>query len=431
MFAHQPFPKIEVKPELHDRLNRILTQYQALANSDPQQLRKLIPPTELWRFFIDGIMQKKESWLGFEGREAGYLKGMYTAFQSLFDSSAELNVDLIKQLHRHAIKRVKKTNYSQERSLDEIGEFRDNHREGAFYVVKYKERKNFTKAGLLQFLNEHHSEINFSIQFYFLNEKSTVNFDFPLTDACLESIRQHVTSRLQAQKPIQFTDAYNALRLYIDSTVRQSFLNTHSCFHSRFTEIIHAIGLTRNNEELADCLHCILSSPRYHTAFAMLIVSTQPRPVRQILNHEIQARIDRYKYSLTHYTNPMDKLIATLYFIQSCEQIHAFRDANCRTLCMLLFPFLLKNNGFPIALMKDPNRFDVFDTLSLLHEVLNGMENTFQLIETGQVFNVTTDGILRKAKRSQVKYFQTCANIEESNRAQPAKRQRSMQPEPH
>ncbi len=46
------------RPDLEHRLQSVLRDYQLLANSDQLQLRALIPPTEIWRLFVESDRQR-------------------------------------------------------------------------------------------------------------------------------------------------------------------------------------------------------------------------------------------------------------------------------------------------------------------------------------------------------------------------------------
>ena len=424
MFVRQPYPRLTVDPTLGARLNQILIEYQLLANGNPNIMRELIPASEIWRFFIDGQRQAKDSWLGFEKKEPGYLKGMHRAFQMLYEPGAVLSLDFIKSLHKMATREVNNTNYTIEYKTAEKGEFREN-RDGVLEIIKFKTTMNFTKKGLVEFFNANHSNLAICFLFAYLLPSSNGLADFYLTPVCLSVIREYVSACIVQGEEINFIPLIQRISLFFNAHVAESILTANDTDKAIFCRIMHAIGVTKNNEELADCLYCLLSDSKFPNYVRITVCSKQPEPMRQTLNNEIQTHIDRLKYSLKFYVEPLDKLTSILFFIQSCEQTHAFRDANCRTFCMLVFLFLMKENGFPLPILRDPNRFDMFDVSRLLTEVLAGFENTFQLIKQGSVFRATTERSLKRATHNQYHYFRECIDIESNNRQeQKNKRQR-------
>jgi hypothetical protein len=78
----------------------------------------------------------------------------------------------------------------------------------------------------------------------------------------------------------------------------------------------------------------------------------------------------------------------TLEFIKNFSQLHPFEDCNTRTFCMLLLNHLLMKNGFPPAILDDPNRFEFYSINEILHEVIQGMENTMALLQKGALYNI-------------------------------------------
>ena len=48
----------QITPYQEKILNEVLMEYEKIAQSDPVTLLSLIPPTELWRLFIDGVQQE-------------------------------------------------------------------------------------------------------------------------------------------------------------------------------------------------------------------------------------------------------------------------------------------------------------------------------------------------------------------------------------
>jgi|GEM_PF-6459532 hypothetical protein len=67
-----------------------------------------------------------------------------------------------------------------------------------------------------------------------------------------------------------------------------------------------------------------------------------------------------------------DKLRAIAKFIHSLEFTHGFEDANCRTVVMELSIWALRECGLSLAMLKNPNRFDLFSVSQLVDELKEG-----------------------------------------------------------
>ena len=79
-------------------------------------------------------------------------------------------------------------------------------------------------------------------------------------------------------------------------------------------------------------------------------------------------------------------------------------------------------NGFPPAILSDPNRFDLFSRNELLNEILLGMENTFTLINKNELYGVNTANILTRIQNSpSLNYFNELEAIEMHDRQRPCR----------
>jgi Fic family protein len=75
------------------------------------------------------------------------------------------------------------------------------------------------------------------------------------------------------------------------------------------------------------------------------------------------------------------KITTIVSAIQELEQIHPFRDANCRTFCLVLLNSLLMQQGYDPAIIDDPNKFDGFSVEELVETIKLGMVETRKLVE--------------------------------------------------
>lgn len=115
--------------------------------------------------------------------------------------------------------------------------------------------------------------------------------------------------------------------------------------------------------------------------------------------------IKSYNTLMPKLSLSIDKLHCIVKTIRDLKQLHMFVDGNCRTFCMLLLQHLLINNGFPFCILSDPNRFDTCSLDELAISVLEGMENYFNLIRDGELFDVKTDHILELLEQLGEKHF--------------------------
>lgn len=123
------------------------------------------PRQDIWRFFIDGVLQRKETgWVDFEKREPGYLKACSKAFvYTLENSRSLLSVDILKSIHEQISTDVDNLN-----TKTKPGEFRDNS------VIHFNlnlasgdnDEYNLSPSGLVELLeNPEHPA-------YYLNQKN-------------------------------------------------------------------------------------------------------------------------------------------------------------------------------------------------------------------------------------------------------------------
>jgi hypothetical protein len=120
----------------------------------------------------------------------------------------------------------------------------------------------------------------------------------------------------------------------------------------------------------------------------------------------IQNYIDNYNQAIKNAKSIRDKIKAIVILVQDLEQLHPFYDANCRTICMLLLNHLLLQNQLPPAMLEDPNHFDGFAVDELVEKVIKGMENTVAVSNGNSIFGVTTSELLALSSNEQRRYFE-------------------------
>ena len=113
-----------------------------------------------------------------------------------------------------------------------------------------------------------------------------------------------------------------------------------------------------------------------------------------------------YNNEMSKLTDPIKKLKLIIKLTSLLERIHPFFDANCRTICVILFKRELIKHGFKPSIISDPNRFDGFSTDEMLSEVIQGFNNTDYLIKNGK-FNKENNFSSQDKKLSEDLYYKT------------------------
>lgn len=362
------------------KLTTLLHHYEKKYASNPSRLYLSIPKEEQWRFFVDGCVQSSEEqinylldtnagaplnrllgmntterrkvkkadierlnrgWLFFEKREPGYLRALYNAFRFVFEPAQPLTQKFICQLHYAATEAVDKTNYSSKDGRRD--HFRRNSRESVVLGAS-----NCTYAGLVQMLNEREPYAYIEI------------------DGCMFSSLSFLTMREDHET--YYTDEQMDPELYKNLLAATTIEEQASILHDAIVRHVGDIKYISEVNFIDD------------------------------LEDNCQKALDEYNQNINRLDAPMDKLRCIVKVVQKLEQIHLFIDANCRTYCMILLNHLLAVNGLPLCILPDPNRFDLFSVEELMDDVIRGMQNTFTLIETGQLYYVKTSDVLNLLK---------------------------------
>ncbi len=449
-------------------LNAILQAYQTVAGSNPQKLRGKISPTEVWRFFIDGFRQRNvrdlksaavfkkplfyihnplditvshyittvekidikkaetshvvnmikqyfgwslsdeqieqltlqnlldldRGWFPYELNEQGYLKAMHHGFSVIFDFSHDLNLDFIKLLHVMVTNGVSGTLFDS--AEQKTGEFRQESDTGP--RITYH-----SKAGVKSFVSQmrdnNEAYKDMSIIFNFYNK-----FIFDINNTVL---------RLVLSKEFQDSD---------NETKRIKLLSFYKNAEipDQIEGLIAELMLIKNVDDFSEFLSTYIKEQ--DKTFHIHLLNNQSNKDTKKLELLITFLLNRYKKSIAESKSPLDKLVAIIDFIQDCERTHPFIDANTRTFSMLLLNRLLMNNGFPLAMLDNPNLFgSLLSREELGGEIITGMQNTFDLIKNGYLQGVNTDELfeLIHSKSSLAKnadYFLTVCELERRER---------------
>lgn len=415
MFSSQP---LSLNAGQAKRFDTIMQLYQSLSNSDPQKLRELIPATEVWRFFIDGIEQRSEKkeaqgWIPFEEREENYLLALYTAFPEIFNLDQEPTRDLLKKLHKISTTKVKNTVYEKELTS---GEFRDDSIPSVAYIVD----KTFSsKFGLNEAVETLKTNHYFGL--HFPDRNRNINMDIVFTPQTLADLRMYVEATKSESSLYSKEKFIEKMNLHLPSDFI-AYINRLSEFSWQgiLSEIL-SLGRTKNDKEYADTLWRIVDNHQMHHDAQVFFISHQPINTLETLNTDIQNAINEYYSKIKAADTNVKKLAPIISLVKRCENIHPFRDANGRTISMLFLNFLLMKNGLPLTILDNPNYIDMKSTKELIEEVIKGMENVMRLAQKQPIFNVTTQEVLAHLakhpnKDELINYFNTLTALENTAR---------------
>ena len=393
-----------------DAIREVLSDYEQLAGSDPHVLRESIPCDEMWRFFVDGIRQQ-DGWLPFEKNEPGYFKAMFKAFQEIFDFTTPVEVGFIKKLHRIALDGVENTNYEDD-YINGPGEFRaDDHRRGGTCICS----SNVTLDGLYDALDDpSHAFLQFSIEYFDFNYRRKV-IDI-----------NNTTLKLLRSKREEFSDSKQITSVELSGIINQfceeGYLAYLKWEKELAFEIFACLSRTDNHRDTATGIYGLIASDKFwRENYSFLLRSIQVNGnSASLLNEELKKIINTFNRSIMNKANPDLKLSAIIGFVQACEQLHPFSDANCRVFCMLLLNHLCMRHGFPPVILDDPNRFDGYSKSELMVEVIKGMQNTLALATHAPLYGYHTEScvatLMQKNKTDDLLHFEYLRTTEAENR---------------
>lgn len=466
-------------------LTDILSYYEEDAGSNPDRLRALIPPHEIWRLFVEARIQKSgrrlksenvfknpkvykttikefmestegvnfsdqtdwdksilwqvlkkkyweltpkqcseltlndlllldKAWIPFEMNESNYFKAMYTAFNEIFNPSHHLSTHFIKTLQHLSVNNVKGTNFDI--YPGDIGRFR-TCRETAFLLTK----NCASPSGIYEFLAKNRPQLSIYLRVF---EKSECIGMINLNRDSLKLIREYVRKQdLIAQKKPVYEGKFDFAPYCLTNDLAK-FINIIKTRPDMMSLIAH-IGHTATDLEASKVMYETVkkTNPDNDLFFVSDQFDAENEDYAAELDLKINSYIANYNTAITNSKTPMHKLDAIIDFVQDCELLHPFYDANGRTFCMLLLNYLLITQGFPLAVLIDSNKFNLFSKQEMREELLDSMENTFVLMEEKKLFGVDTEELLKALKANPKfeefsRYFEEIVGIEVGNRGE-------------
>lgn len=389
------------------RLKRILAKFQQLADGDYERLRALVPSSDMWRLFIDGVDQHHKNsvtenlhntavlkelfrirestispalikeisvlnhgWVTYECQERGYLAAMFRAYHYLMSCEDGLSLSLILNVHRHALSNVQHTNYRRYATTDEPGRFRSHHT-CQFPITA----ETASYEGLRELMAEFTPHMSFCVNGMLINRRS------------IEECRAGVLTE-------------NA-----------------DVFKQRFPHFFEKLLKVQYQHELADFIFNLLNTDE----IVVSLISIQTSDTEATLRFYAEKYIAQAVAGLAATTDPLEHMRCIIRFTQRMLHLHMFLDGHGRTFIMLMREYFAKQYKLPMAILHQPMAYTACSVDELVDEHLDGMENVFKLLEKGVLFGVRSEEILRTAALPNsfgvsVSYFHELVDNEEKAR---------------
>jgi len=115
--------------------------------------------------------------------------------------------------------------------------------------------------------------------------------------------------------------------------------------------------------------------------------------VQMMIVSKMEEIVDTYNNEIEVAQNDEEKLRAICMVSRQMELLHPFPDGNCRTFSCVTLTHLLTFNGFPPALLDNPNLDNEVSFEQWVDEVKEGMQRTIELLEDSSksFFNYSID----------------------------------------
>jgi hypothetical protein len=298
---------------------------------------------EVWRLFIDGILQNEElGWLGFEDREKNYLASICKCLAfAFFNIEQELDIDFILKLHKIAMEGVSKTLYEEKATITKPGEIRS---ESIGYSLT---TRIVSKKGFAELVDTMTKQAHLSLDYHF--NAVTANDFIKITE---ETMPFSSAEKEQKNKYINFL---------------------YKCIEEKNTVKIYGFDNKRNRKAL--------------------------------IRKKLELFIKKYKLNVCASQNILETLRAILTFARDCERMHVFSDGNGRIFYMVLLYFLFAQNRLPLPFMKDVNNIAGYSMDELITEIEKGWKHNIQLKDSHSLFGVSTIEILSRLSKKEKTYF--------------------------
>tara|TARA_R110002110_G_C13469647_1_gene720043 strand:+ start:25824 stop:26849 length:1026 start_codon:yes stop_codon:yes gene_type:complete len=289
------------------------------------------------QFCIDANKQNKPELDRIEREEPGYLKGVIRAFGVMLDEiDAPLSVELLLKYHLLATETVE----MQRLSPTDKGVFRKE--DVGFWVMD----NNASEAGILAVLKKMCAGDN---KYLFARDDIAPVDEIELLEYDIinsNTIEYYIRNKIDYFKSRIISQS--------DSNIRERALRDIAKFIKKYDYRFRSqqFGLYAISDDQES------------------ITLTETKiDVATLVAEAIQT----YHESITKAESKNEALDCIIDCVQTLEQIHPFKDANCRVLVSIILNKLLLQNGCPPTMINDLNCFDLFDRDALVKEVVQGI----------------------------------------------------------
>lgn len=350
--------------ELREKLGKLVTKYTYFAYTQMGLDKDIDIPLE--RF-----VNQAKAYMPFEFREPGYTLAVIKSFVASLKPDRKLDVESILKVHSEVTSGVRNTGYDDVYHEYKKGQFRSGSIE--YYGLS---ENNSSQHGIEHIL------------------KKMWYGGYPYAQIQIGGFSKKSKSNVNSKTLKE--EAIKAKINISDEKEVQDFL-------AKKAEIIYKQNIDPNRSEEFEG-----KSARFES----VIEGNKEKSVSDVIKIELSNYISTLEKNLKEAKNSDDKLNAIINFVQDCEQLHPFNDANCRTFCMVILNPLLIQNGFLPTIQLNPNRFDARHPDEIRVDLIQGMQYTAQLISRGsteelELFGIKTSEVTPTLTETQKRYHES------------------------
>ncbi len=341
-------------PKALTQLDSVLQEYQEEYKSSANLLVETIPSDEMWRFFID--FPAKGGLVDFI--ENNYVVSLMQAFHFVLTLNS-------------------------------------SHFEDDLVTTLIKTRKFAIKNVLKQPLGFSHANI---VSYGVCPFNTTrEGFDELLEDVKADSAR-YIMLFIKQNRTVE--------RIYLAGPDQSNLLTLIDDHPRWFGRIIDVTKIDKTEIDDYYKRFCIMSDSMGMDSFNIADAKTREMRVKSLLGE--------FEKTIVTSTTMKSKLTAIATLTARLVRYHPFDDGNARSIAILLLNLLLKDNGFPPAII-NPNFSGGYSFKQWEEEIVNGMERVLQLAKASLTC-ISTKELLADATAQQICDFDHSVKIENINR---------------
>lgn len=279
---------------------------------------KKFDSAQLWRFFVDGRFHRKyKGWVVYEEREPGSVGALLNGFDYMLE-----NLYSAKPLTCHYLRnlhRVCMLHVQSNNPKTSPGDIRYQKNMLPFFV------KTTTLENIQEILELRE------------NDNLTIFSDRPINKPAAQLNAKEVFELLKEKGKLNYIAWYPQL-----DKLTQSYLDEEGSL-AQFYQAKHY--------------------------------------VQTLLVHQMEAIVDRYNGSIKRAETNDERLRVIALLVRELEILHPFPDGNCRVFACILLTQLLIYNGFPPAIVNNPNLDAEVSLDQWVEEIKQGIQHTLVLLK--------------------------------------------------